>query len=220
MKSESLQKFEKERLWSISFDFVTIIAFLFQIIFSTLLGIVKMKCWTQWYLQTFMSPTFYSTKFVKWSVGLTDIYKYKHLCLQHSIAWNLQHISLNISYLDLNNLLGFICLLIFILVLVSFWECLKTWNPLCSTGFSQSYCRKSNSVRTLKAKRTGCAMWNLNILGEKREVLSRRINKEQKSVKYCEYSPRERNQSGSHKDTALTILNNWKRFREKTSWFL
>lgn len=52
---------------------------------------------------------------------------------------------------------------------------------------------------------------------KKRGVLNRRINKEQKSVKNCEYSPRQRNQSGSHKETALTTLINWERFREKTS---
>lgn len=47
----------------------------------------------------------------------------------------------------------------------------------------------NNSVRTfLKAKGIGCAMWNLNIQGKKREVLSRRINKEQKIIKNCEQS--------------------------------
>jgi hypothetical protein len=56
----------------------------------------------------------------------------------------------------------------------------------------------------------------ISIFYKEREVLSRRINKEQKVLKKCECSPRERNQSGSHKDKALTTLINWKRFREKT----
>lgn len=125
-------KFGKQRLWSVSFDFVTLLTFLLQIIFSTLL------------------VTLISVSSAKWSVGLGDIYK--HLCLQHSIAQNLYYHSFNIKYLDIGNLLEFICLLIFILVLVSFWESLRIWDPLCSVGFSQSYCRRKNSARTLKLK--------------------------------------------------------------------
>lgn len=63
-------------------------------------------------------------------------------------------------------------------------------------------------------------MWNPNILGKKREYFFEGESIRNKNYfKKCEFSFKERNQSGSHKDTALTTLIKWKRFREKTSQF-